>query len=771
MLLIYSFKKKVSNLDEKYKFLLLFISITILFFSDALIKDKLIAVGDGIIYNFPLHYFYSKSIKRLILPSWLPYEYLGMPFIGLLQAGVFYPINFISHLIFSVSLAYNFNLLFHYIIASYFLFLYLRLLDCQRIPSFIGAVLFSFSGFMIGHHGHLQMQNAASLLPLLLYLFEKLKRSYNYKYCILFGLILNFQILAGHFQITTYTILYFSIIIVFEFFISKQKWIRLFLFYLISLCVGVLISLPQLIATKELADYAYRIHKGYNFFTEYSLAPYHLITLIYPYFFGGGANVQEWGPGIFADYIAYVGIIAALFAFAAILIEWKESNYTKLWSVIILFSLFLAFGKYNPIYKIMFYIPIYNMFRVPSRNILFFDLATAILAALGLNSYLYKNKFKKYENVVFYSLIFLILGSFIMIISSKYIFSLLSISDAKILKGKEILIKQLSFKNLAFTYPLLIIALGIIALLFSKKKYAFGRYFLAILILFDLLIFNYLLEYRKAWIKRSSIENLCKLPLYQYFAEKKIDRVAFIEMSGILNHIQCEIHSINGYDPLIMKKYVELMNIKYQYGYLTDWDTLIKDNKMLSLFNVKYIVASENAFIENEKSTYEKIKEIGKMKIYLNKKYLPRIFSVDKVIAAKDFLEIKRRFQNNEINPAQVGIVNEDDYNELNKYQLKKGKAKIIQYEEDKIKIEIKASSYAFYILSDIYYPGWEGYLDGREIKIYEVDGLLKGFLIPEGTHFLEIKYEPRRIYYSMIVSSIVLFIAAAVILMNGVYL
>jgi len=391
------------------------------------------------------------------------------------------------------------------------------------------------------------------------------------------------------------------------------------------------------------------------------------------------------------------------------------------------------------------------MFRVSSRNILFFDLAVAILAALGLNSYLYKNRFQKYENVIFYALIFLLLGSFIMIISSKYIFSLFSITDAKILKGKEILIKQLTFKNSAFIYPLLIMALGIIALLFSKKRYVFGKYFLAILILTDLLIFNYLLEYRKAWIERSSIEDLCKLPLYQYLAGEKIGRVAFIEMSGILNHIQCGIHSINGYDPLIMKKYVEMLDIKYQYGYLTNWDALIKDNNMLSLFNVKYIVASENAFLEKEKFNYKKIKGIGKIKIYLNRKYLPRIFSVERVIFAKDILEIKRRFQNKEINPAETAIVNVKDYNELIKYKLKKGEAKIIHYEEDKMKAEIKASGYAFYVLSDIYYPGWKGYLDGREIKIYEADGLLKGFLIPEGDHILEIKYEPRRIYYSML--------------------
>ena len=46
-------------------------------------------------------------------------------------------------------------------------------------------------------------------------------------------------------------------------------------------------------------------------------------------------------------------------------------------------------------------------------------------------------------------------------------------------------------------------------------------------------------------------------------------------------------------------------------------------------------------------------------------------------------------------------------------------------------------------MLSDVYYPGWEAYVDGVKVKIYRVDGLIRGVFLEQGRHEVIFKYMP----------------------------
>jgi hypothetical protein len=49
-------------------------------------------------------------------------------------------------------------------------------------------------------------------------------------------------------------------------------------------------------------------------------------------------------------------------------------------------SVLLVFGSYNPLYPLLYHLPLYNSFRIPSRNWFEFTLAAAVLTKLGLDS-------------------------------------------------------------------------------------------------------------------------------------------------------------------------------------------------------------------------------------------------------------------------------------------------------------------------------------------------------------------------------------------------
>lgn len=40
-------------------------------------------------------------------------------------------------------------------------------------------------------------------------------------------------------------------------------------------------------------------------------------------------------------------------------------------------------------------------------------------------------------------------------------------------------------------------------------------------------------------------------------------------------------------------------------------------------------------------------------------------------------------------------------------------------------------------------YPGWNAYVDGKKVKVYEVNNLIQGAIVPAGEHVIEFRYEP----------------------------
>jgi len=59
----------------------------------------------------------------------------------------------------------------------------------------------------------------------------------------------------------------------------------------------------------------------------------------------------------------------------------------------------------------------------------------------------------------------------------------------------------------------------------------------------------------------------------------------------------------------------------------------------------------------------------------------------------------------------------------------------ITQYRPNKIEMQVRAVYERMLILSDIYYPVWQAYIDGRKTEIYPVDFALRGIIVPPGEY------------------------------------
>jgi hypothetical protein len=92
------------------------------------------------------------------------------------------------------------------------------------------------------------------------------------------------------------------------------------------------------------------------------------------------------GPAFVGEYIAYVGAATIMLAIVSLLL--KRDTRTKFWALVVVVCLALAFGRFLPLdlYKLVYYVPVLNLFRVPARHLMEVEFALAVLAGRGLTA-------------------------------------------------------------------------------------------------------------------------------------------------------------------------------------------------------------------------------------------------------------------------------------------------------------------------------------------------------------------------------------------------
>jgi hypothetical protein len=71
------------------------------------------------------------------------------------------------------------------------------------------------------------------------------------------------------------------------------------------------------------------------------------------------------------------------------------------------------------------------------------------------------------------------------------------------------------------------------------------------------------------------------------------------------------------------------------------------------------------------------------------------------------------------------------------------GRARIVDYEAERVVVETDARTDALLILTDNFFPGWKAEVDGRGSDVHRVNYLQRGVSVPAGRHRVEFRYEP----------------------------
>ena len=685
---------------------------------------------------------------------------------------------------FAYDILQPFHLLFRFIPRpAHTLFLYLLtmyiLLMVLKIPwriAVLGSFAFAFSTYLliILQVGHNTKALAISYIPLVVAGLVLLRQNKLLPGFLVSLIGISLQIKANHYQMTYYLLILLGVYFIVYLIDSYNKNdLKQYLRYIgIFLLAGILslgLNAPNILSTYDYSKYSTRSQSelklnpdgtekeqttglNYDYITQYSYGIFESLNLIAPRIQGGASsenlgedsdlyrflidnNVPKpqadsfiksvptyWGDQPILEAPAYIG--ASIF-FLFILSLFVVKGAFKWWLLIsFILSISLSWGKNLPFLTNFFidYFPFYNKFRAVSSIQIILEFAIPLLSVIGLHKFLADSNLKNIKrSFAIYSIPLVI----ILISGSSLSFS--GIYDNYYSNGygqeifNQIIEERKNIFNDDIIRALLIGFIMFLTLRFSKligRNFTFSFIFLIVFV--DLYTINNRYIEKELFIDKS-INTYQLSEIDKEILNDTLDYRVYDLSAGISNASTSYFHnSVNGYHAAKLRRFQEY------YEYLSTHD----DNKLFNSLNIKYLIGKDE---NNQDLLYENPDAYG------------NAWAVDSLIILNNPDELLNKLKESDLQRIALGIektIPSDikltyDSSELIKIEKIKNSSSHITYNFESLSDQL-------IVFSEIYYPsGWKVFIDGNESTYFDVDYLLRGMVIPKGTHKVEFYFSP----------------------------
>lgn len=739
--------KKIQN------FLIGFFLIIIgyIFFNGALQSGKILFGTDFFTIYLPFKLFAQEmALKFHDLPLWMPHLFFGMPLISSSSLLYYYPTDLLfMFLPIPLQFTYTIDLIIHLLISFFGMFLFLRQFSIRKEAAFFSAVAFTISGFMLSYIyvGHWNNIKAGALIPLIFYFTAK---GFDNKKIIPFlnaAGLMALQILATGMQIMAYTYLGVLMLAIYKILIETKNKINYIkpigLFMLSTLGILIYASL-QLIPSIPYTDYSWRGSFSYSDFVSWSFHPIETLTFILPRFFGLRAeNYYGFMPFNLTTY--YFGIVSFLFIPFAF-IDKKLSSFAKFLVFSSIVFLILSFGGFTPVYKLFYYIPVFNQFRNPSRFLYVFTFFIMALSAVGLNNIFNFGQVSKnimlkiltgisiIIGIIFLTLSIMLIGSNLThIVSGLY----MTIKNTQV--SPQILGNIIAGIRQDIVYFIFVSAAGL-AVIYAFISKKIKNVFL-VAIIFASINFVDMHRIDSKFIIYEDYKN--DIPVFDPVAitikqDKDIYRMTDFAFSWFPNrNIYYDIEGLKGIHGLIPKTYLAIEKAGL-------FNMLVAD----SYFNIKYFLMQDDIKIVGLNKLLD-----GKVKVYKNNAVSPRIVFTDKILKYNSNEEILNYMKSGTYD--FKGVLVKDDVNLMPSPEPLSYKIGLQLYSPNRIRMVVEAGKDGMLVIKNSYYPEWKVKVDKQPSKIYNVNYAFMGIPLKSGTHDIDLYYSKDGFYLGLLLTVI----------------
>lgn len=360
----------------------------IFYFLPALVNHLVLGPDDGMLFNVPLRVAAAQIVCSGYLPLWNPYIFSGMPMLAAAQGGLLFPLNWF-YVVLSPVVATDLMVISAYMVAALGAYLYARRTGASVPGAVAASLIWQWGGFLIGQISHINIVHTAAMLPWVLWALERYAGNGSRTRAGVLATLVALQVFAGHQQTSAYSLMLvaaYAIVMALAYSETRKRYLSALAFT----SIGLLLAAVQIVPTFELLRNSLRVTATYDFFVSFSMPRRFVSTFVAPYVMGGGDGrffrAPYIGQAFYTEYVAYAGVLAIMLAMIALLL--KPDARTKFWTIAGLACLMLAFGSGAPLYlyKLIYYVPVLNLFRVPARHLMEVNFAIAVLAGRGLTS-------------------------------------------------------------------------------------------------------------------------------------------------------------------------------------------------------------------------------------------------------------------------------------------------------------------------------------------------------------------------------------------------
>lgn len=341
--------------------------------------------GDNLIQNYPLRTLVGDILRQGQMPLWDPFLWAGTPLLAGFNAGAAYPLTWLFALIPPIS-AWTLTLTVTYILCAEGFYYYLRLLGRSPLAAWLGAVTFSFAGFMSGQMVHVDMIEGVGWLPWVAVAIHQLavldEVARVRRWTVVLGLSAGLVILVGSPEASGYGAVFSALLAASYLYREKTRWLSILGRYLMGAGLALLLGGVQWLPGLDFIHLSQRAHASFAFFASMSVPPSTWVVSVLPYILGGyhlsWVPVNYTGPFNLPELTDYVGLLP-LIAFLSMVPRLSRQNRLGRWYLIVVVGMLWALGGFTPLGRVLYHIPLINGLRAQNRNLFMVDFGLAVI--------------------------------------------------------------------------------------------------------------------------------------------------------------------------------------------------------------------------------------------------------------------------------------------------------------------------------------------------------------------------------------------------------
>jgi len=690
-----------------------------------------------------------------IYPLWNPFVFLGMPSFasGTYNPLIYppdWPLAILQKILPLPELTW---MLLYYFIAAAGTFLLAVEWGARRDAALIGAAAFVFAPNLVavGAHGHGSQLVDSAYLPVMLWLTARAMRTGSLSDYGWLGLAGGFQLLRGHVQICFYT------------------WIAIALYLLVVLiagardpgglarrglraggvaAAGVLSFAVSAFYTLPLRDYAkFSIRGGggdggvgFDYATQWSLAPYEMPSIVVPGWTGFGGGTY-WGGMPFTDYPnAYMGAVAVLLALPALFARGAPRRFAL---VLAAFALMVAFGKHFPLYPFLYdHMPLFNKFRVPVMVVVLFQLAIALGAAWGWSAWIERPRGDAKAS-----------GGRGLIIAAGVVAAVfvIGVLGQDMWRDAYVSLATRLGSERGAEYPA-----NAAAIAYGGFVSDLGR---ACLLAFGALALGWLVRTRRIPVAGASLGVLALVLIELWPVSGRVmapviadpvvrdrtlgrdDVVEFLEQAGppgsfrVLPVQEYQSNRYSGFGIATVGGYHAAKPRIFQDLF----DARLTDNLgWMRLLNVRYIVLPQQL---DPVPPYLREVHVGSQAVYENLLALPRVTLLGDYHVVTPAIAILDSVRDGTSDSERTTFLESDPGVTLG--PIEGGRATLTHYGLNDVTVEVETPGPAILRLADLWHPDWTVTVDGKAEPLLKADYLLRAVVVPAGRHEVVFRFTP----------------------------